>query len=62
MLIDLEGTARCLALIYKSSLVTGKLPKQWKLANLTPIHKGGDSESPNNFRPVSLTSIPCKMM
>jgi len=62
MLIDLEDTARCLALIYKSSLDTGRLPKQWKLANVTPIHKGEDSESPNNFRPVSLTSIPCKMM
>jgi len=62
MLIDLEGTARCLALIYKNSLDTGRLPKQWKLANVTPIHKGRDSESSNNFRPVSLTSIPCKMM
>jgi len=46
----------------KNSLDTGRLPTQWKLANVTPIHKGRDSESPNNFRPVSLTSIPCKMM
>jgi len=62
MLIDLEGTARCLALIYKNSLDADGLPKQWKLANVTPIHKGGSSEPPNNCRPVSLTSIRCKMM
>jgi len=62
MLIDLEGTARYLALIYKNSLDTGRLLKQWKLVNITPIHKGGDIESPNSFRPVSQTSIPCKMM
>jgi len=26
------------------------------------IHKSGDSESPNNFRPVLLTSLPCEIM
>ena len=62
MLIDVEGTAKCLALIYKGSLDKGKLPRQWKSANVTPIHKGGAIDSPNNFRPISLTSIPCKMM
>ena len=41
MLIDVEGTAKCLALIYKGALDKGKLPRQWKSANVTPIHKGG---------------------
>ena len=62
MLIDLQTTATSLALIYKASLNTGKLPEQWKSANVTPIHKGGDSETPNNYRPISLTSIPCKIV
>ena len=62
MLIDMAGTAKCLALIYKGSLDKGELPRQWKSANVTPIHKGGAIDSPNNFRPISLTSVPCKMM
>ena len=41
---------------------SGKLPKQWKHAYVTPIHKGGDTESANNYRPISLTNIPCKLM
>ena len=62
MLIDVESTARCLALIYKGSLDIGKLPRQWKSANVTPIHKGGAIDAPNNFRPIFLTSIPRKKM
>lgn len=60
MLIDLQTSAESLALIYRASLKTGKFPKQWKSANVTPIHNGGDSESTNYYRPMSLTSTPCK--
>ena len=42
MVIDVEGTAKCLALIYKGSLNKGKLPRQWKSANVTPIHRSKD--------------------
>ncbi len=62
MLVDLATTAECLALIFSASLNSGILPKQWKHANVTPIYKGGDTESTNNYRPISLTSIPCKLM
>ena len=29
---------------------------------LGPLHKRGASDQPNNFRPILLTSIPCKLM
>jgi transcription termination factor NusB len=57
-----EALCHPLALLYNKSLHERKLPKEWKLANITPIHKGGDKADPGNYRPVSLTSVPCKIM
>nr|VZI25368.1 unnamed protein product [Spirometra erinaceieuropaei] len=51
-----------LALIFQISFVTGCLPSDWKSATITPLFKGGSRASANNYRPVSLTSICCKIM
>ena len=51
-----------LMLIFKRSFETGELPSFWKMANVTPIHKKGIKTDPNNYRPVSLTSVVCKVM
>lgn len=45
-----------LTLLYNKSLVSGKFPKQWKLANITAIHKKNDPSNAKNYRPVSLLS------
>nr|VZH94989.1 unnamed protein product [Spirometra erinaceieuropaei] len=50
-----------LALIFQTSFVTGCLPSDWKSATITPLFKGGSRASANNYRPVSLTSICCKI-
>merc|ERR1711889_45039 len=34
----------------------GKIPDVFKLAYVTPLHKGGSKMNPANYRPVSLTS------
>ena len=41
---------------------TGTLPLDWKVANVVPIFKKGDKDDPGNYRPVSLTSVPCKVI
>ena len=51
-----------LSLIFNASLQEGRIPEDWKSANITPIHKKGDKKQPNNYHPVSLTSVCCKMM
>ena len=51
-----------MCLLFRKSLNEGNLPLDWKEANVTPIHKKGPKTSPRNYRPVSLTSIPCKIL
>ena len=42
--------------ILRTSLDQGKVPEAWKLANVSPIFKKGDTTTTGNYRPVSLTS------
>ena len=37
------------------------LRHKWKLANITPLHKKGAKNVRKNYRPVSLTSVVCKV-
>ena len=54
--------AKPLADIFSASFEQGVIPADWRKANVSPIHKKGRKDSPNNYRPVSLTSVPCKIM
>ncbi|KAK4818391.1 hypothetical protein QYF61_012312 [Mycteria americana] len=45
----------------QQSWLTGEVPGNWRLANVTPIYKGL-KEDPGNYRPVSLTLVPGKIM
>ncbi|XP_065639303.1 uncharacterized protein LOC124809347 [Hydra vulgaris] len=51
-----------LELLFKKSLQEEQIPLIWKMANVTPLHKNGDKNNPANYRPISLTSIPCKIL
>ena len=56
------GVLRPLFLLFKRSLEEGQLPTAWKEAMVIPIFKKGSRTQPTNYRPVSLTSIACKML
>ena len=56
-----EEVSPHLTSIFNTSLETGRIPHQWKTALVAPIFKKGDRHSAANYRPVSLTSICCKV-
>ncbi|CAF0808212.1 unnamed protein product, partial [Brachionus calyciflorus] len=51
-----------LSMIFKKSFDSSTLPSAWRHANITPIFKKGKRNIPSNYRPISLTSIICKVM
>jgi len=51
-----------LSIIYERSVESGEVPADWKLASVSQIYKKGVREDPVNHRPVSLTSVPGKIM
>jgi hypothetical protein len=54
--------AEPLSIIFKNSFESGTLPSDWKTAQVAPIFKKGAKTDRANYRPVSLTSVPCKVM
>nr|VZI47463.1 unnamed protein product [Spirometra erinaceieuropaei] len=54
--------AKPLSVLFQASFEAGCLPADWKSARITALHKGGSKASANNYRPISLTSICCKLM
>lgn len=51
-----------LCIIFQKSLASGQVPSSWKEANVTPIHKKASKQKASNYRPISLTSIVCRIM
>jgi len=54
--------AYTLSLIFIKSVETGILFGDWNLAEVTAIYKKGPKHSRGNYRPVSLTSVCCKIL
>ncbi|KGL84716.1 RNA-directed DNA polymerase from mobile element jockey, partial [Tinamus guttatus] len=54
--------AKSLSIIFERSWRMGEVPEDWKKANVTPVFKKGKKEDPDNYRPVSLISVPRKVM
>ena len=54
--------APILQVIFQRSLNTGRVPKDWSTAFVCPLFKKGDTSLASNYRPISLTSILCKVL
>ncbi|KFP30343.1 RNA-directed DNA polymerase from mobile element jockey, partial [Colius striatus] len=54
--------AKPLSIIFEQSWRTVKEPEDWRKVSVTAVFKKGRKDNPGNYRPVSLTSIPGKMM
>ena len=57
-----DELAPLLQVFYQKSLDEGTVPISWKKANVTPVPKKGRNLKPEDYRPISLTSIFCKIM
>lgn len=57
-----NSIAPILQKLFQKSISTGSLPTDWLNANISPIYKKNDRSAPSNYRPVSLTSIICKLL
>jgi ribonucleases P/MRP protein subunit RPP40 len=51
-----------LAALFNMSLESGEVPVDWKDAGVTPLFKKGKKYDVQNYRPVSMTCIVCKIM
>jgi len=51
-----------LRIIFEASMRMKQLPKDWVNANTFVVHKKGNKSDLSNYRPISLTSIPCKII
>ena len=51
-----------LARVFNLSLKEGVVPFEWKEANIIPLFKKGSRNKSENYRPVSLTSVICKLL
>ena len=51
-----------LQFLFTQSLHTGSVPQAWLKETVVPIHKKGSRSQVVNYRPISLTSVPCKII
>ena len=57
-----EVVAKPLSITLQQTWLTGNVPVDWRLENVTPIFRKGQKADPGSYKPISLTSVPGKVM
>ena len=57
-----EQISISLARVFNLPLKEGVVPFEWKESNIIPLFKMGSRNKSENYRPVSLTSVICKLL
>ena len=58
-MIKIYGKSLCkpLEMIFKSCIIKGEYPSEWRKANVVPVHKKRKRQSLKNYRPISVLPI-----
>ena len=48
--------------LFNLSLSQGVVPDDWKISNVTPVYKSGDTALTSNYRPISLLLLCSKIL
>lgn len=56
-----RGGQELLLMLYNKLWSEEKIPKEWEVGQIVPIHKKGDNKQCNNYRGITLLSIPLKI-
>ena len=57
-----EEIAQPITMLFNKSLEEGIVPEEWTQAEVCAIFKDGNKNDPSNYRPISLTSVLCKIL
>lgn len=57
-----EWIGHYLTIIFKASLEQKRVPNDWLVAKVVPIFKSGDRQKIENYRPISLSCVCCKLL
>ena len=60
--IEVQRLGPVFANLFQQSTDTGEIPREWSLANICLLFKKSDRSLACNYRLVSLTCVPCKLL